>query len=151
MKTKIRLLIFSAVILITACKKDKYQPAGDYVTVGTNSNTVSTFDFTVNSSDWIISASDNYFIQNHFVGEKMNGVVMVYVYDGSDWLSVPRSFGSLALDFSYQDVGFITVYQSSAFTVAQIFRAVVIPPSVRAQHPKINYENYSEVKTAFNL
>ena len=136
MKTKFLFAIFSAVILLAACKKDKYQPAGDYLTAGTNSNTVKTFDFTVDA--WQIPASgDNYFIQSYFYGEKMNGSVMVYVQDGSDWFSIPRSYGSLSLDFSYQDNGLITVYQTSTFTVAQTFRAVVIPPNSKVTQQDI--------------
>ena len=42
--TLYKLILLVTVIVYSSCKKDDYQPKGDYITQGTNNNTVKALD-----------------------------------------------------------------------------------------------------------
>lgn len=152
-----KILLFSAIAVMAltfnACKKDKYQPKGDYLTAGTNVNTVKTYEFTINTVDWVNQGSGNYSYAytGLTAGTNMKGAINVYVNNSNYWVALPGTFGTLTLGFDYTDNGLLEIWQGGGFTVSQKIRCVIIPPARKNEHPEVNYANYSEVKKAFNL
>ena len=153
MKKKIFLSFALLSLLITSCKKEKYQPAGNYVVSGTNSNTVKKYDFTVYSSDWMASGSNQYY--NYMgipAGTDMNGAVMVYYYAAGYYTALPFIVsGTQSIMFAFQTNTILEVDLIGMPAQTCSFRAVIIPPGSRLQHPEVDYTNYEQVKKVFSI
>lgn len=154
MKTKIIFSLLATVICLSACKKDKteYQPAGAYVTTGSNNNTVKTYDFTVLTSDWTDLGNEKTYTYTGIpVSTSMDGAVMVY-YKGTtnQYTALPLIINSTqSMQFTFSTYWSIDVYLEGLPAQLCSFRAVIIPPG--GSIGKVNINNYAEVKQAFNL
>lgn len=154
MKTKLIFSIFALVLFISSCKKDDDTNLTGYVKTGTNSNTVKTYPFTVNSWDWISDGTGGYYY--HYNGidasTNMKGSVMVYWQQASGyWAALPLTVGAFTITFAYNDNATLEMDITGATPGTDNFRCVIIPPSARMAHPSVNYNNYAEVKQAFHL
>lgn len=165
---KINLLIWVLFvgILFSSCKKDKYQPVGDYG----NANVTTSNTTTLNN--WATDYDDgfNFGFSTILTWEVItqsvvdNGIVMVYLQDGSSWIALPYTESSddiyvLSFNFSFQvgqikiEVsGFDDVYNwgTSDFN-GLVVKTVVISEEGRMMHPNLDYTNYNEVNKVFNL
>lgn len=157
--------VLAIIMLTNSCKKDDdtaYQPAGNYVTTGTNNNTVKNYDFTLHSWDW---SWDNLYRQwyyNQYVNEDFQSAIYGYVMSGNGEEAMPYynqvnfTTTSFANDlfqstpyikFEYYD-GSTTLSSPSSDTYLYL---VIIPPSQRLSDPNINYSDYNSVKKAYHL
>lgn len=152
-------MAISFALFFTECKKDDdthLQTKGNYVTTGTNNNTVQTFSFTV--SAWTLSGS--YWYYDYFFPSvtNMNGGVFVYWQSGTTYIGLPITIIDQEFYYKYDTGGWVEVDVRSASGNTSIpspslynFKIVVIPPAARVANPNVNYKNYEEVKNAFNL
>lgn len=152
MKLKIPLVLMIVTSVFSSCSKDKYQPKGNYVTTGTNVNTVKTYDFTVDATDWSSSAGTLYYLYSVPYDVDMGGSVMVYYNSGGYYTALPFVVsGSQSIQFAYTLTGIIEVDLVGIPAQTLSFRAVIIPPNSRAAHPDLNLNDYNEVMAAFSL
>lgn len=149
MKNKVVLIVALCAISFFSCKKDKYQPKGDYVTSGTNVNTVQQYDFTVYSVDWISNGGGDYYY-NYYKPTTMQGAVMVYYNDGIYYTPLPFNISSTQqILYAYQTSGILEIDLLQITPQTLSFRLVVIPPGMKKEN--INHNNYAEVAHAYNL
>ncbi|HYD19997.1 MAG TPA: hypothetical protein VEB40_00880 [Flavipsychrobacter sp.] len=147
MKNIFAILMVISFYMITAssCKKDKteYQPKGDYVTSGTNVNTVKVVDFAV---AW---AGLPVFIQ-YFPDIDMDGGIFIYVKSGSTFAPLPVTFDGMDLSYEYDSAQRkVMLYADNYFVLMnENFRLIAIPPGARIG---VDMKNYDEVRKAFNL
>jgi hypothetical protein len=158
-------LIILSTALITGCKKKTVTgPQGDTGAQGQqgaqgNANVTNT-TFTISS--WTASgvgyASNYLSLPNLDSTAFVSGVVMSYfMQSSSSFYPLPFTDGYYTIQPEY---GFqwmrVYLYNNdhsvpSSPTGSAIIRVVIIPPAIKRQHPNINYQNYNEVKVAFNL
>ena len=162
--------IISAILLmlsITSCKKDKYQPVGDYG----NANVISSNTVTLNAWSTLSDDGVNFHFESNVLWGEItqeivdNGAVMVYFkFIGSDWIALPftisdDNYSSLNMNY-YFSVGEVNIqatgfddlidYNASDFNGTTV-RVVVITQEGRMSHPNVDLSNYEEVKRVFNL
>lgn len=166
MRTFFTILAFAVAISQSSCKKDKYQPIGDYG----NANIISSNTVTLNN--WISNYDDgiNFDFSSIVTWGEITqdivdkGIVMVYMQSGSRWIALP---------FTYSDDTYAGYNFSFAFSVGQIeinvagyddsvspnpsdfngivIRAVAMSQETRAAFPDLNLNNYEEVNQVFKL
>ena len=156
-------------LLFTNCaKKGDTGPAGPAGTNGTNGNAnVKSKTIFVAGSEWINSAGAS--TVTKLVSEITtdiinNGAVLVYVDNGSNnWSALPVTTtdpSGVVLAFGYDiEPGKLIlnaeVNQNVTLTASTFgntnFRIVTIAGSGRMANPNLNYNDYNEVKKAFNL
>ena len=165
MKKTLRIngIVFLAIttLMISSCKKEGPQgPAG-------NANVTSTL---FSASSWAWSSPNYYcdFTVPELTSSNINSAaVLVYFSTVSGiWIAVPYTQYTNAYDYHMAfntRAGMVEVtwvYDSSLssgsdpnayYGVTVQYKVVVIPPSARLANPNIDYTNYNEVKTAFNL
>lgn len=172
MKTKITSGIFLlAMLILSGCAKDKYQPKGDYQPAGNYGNANMIYSNTVTLNNWT-SAFDNgteyvyYSLINWPAltqAIKDNGAVMTYVQSGTQWYALPYSDHGTGWSYTYDfgfDVGTVEIdltgvdNTGSPGTASQngtVVRLVAISPAAKIANPDLNWSNYNEVKARFNL
>lgn len=167
MKTIKLSVLFSAILLmltITSCKKDKYQPVGDYGNANTtSSNTINATNFTEISNDgtnWEYHSQLTWGVITQDIMD--NGIIVGYMKVGSEWVALPFGQDEDTYSFNYNfsiETGKINVYIQgwSTFGVSSsnwngiTFRFVAISQEGRMSHPNIDLTNYEEVKMTYDL
>lgn len=156
--------------MLSSCKKenydDKYQPIGSYGNASIiTSNTVTLNNW---SEDWDDGINYEYssVISWPALSQSIvdNGMVMVYLKDGSDWIAMPLSYaddtyssqnwnfyytaGSATISVSgYDDDG---SWLASDFSGTSV-KIVAISNEARSLHPEVDFNNYAEVESVFGL
>jgi len=147
-------------LLFTGCKKGDTGPAGANGTNG-NANVVSssltTSAWTYVSPSWEMTFTYPAITQNILD----NGAVLVYVQQGSNYYQLPYTFYpastySRTYTFVHYLGGMKVFVTDSDLTMPSnpgslTFKVVVIAASQRMANPNVNYDNYNEVKKAFDL
>lgn len=148
MKIKKLMLCIIVAVSLLSCKKDKKE----YVEKGTNANTVKTFEFTVTSTSWIYDNNLNWHYTYTGAWEtSLYGAVNVYLKSGTAYVGLPLTYSGVTMAYGfYPATGNIEIDLSGTSNPAEeIYRVVIIPPArIRSD---VNYNNYQEVKKAFNL
>ena len=172
MKNTIKTILPVSVLVMTftfmGCKKDKYQlkrdyqPAGNYQPAGDYGNTTiqsKVFD-NIETLVWVQANSDyedtlKYPEITQSILDK--GSVLVYLQwkkDTTTWWTLPYSETSAHIQVAYS-VGYVRICSNVALggvgSGALKFRVVLLTPAKRMANPRVNFNNYSEVKKAFNL
>lgn len=162
--------LISAIMLmltITSCKKDKYQPVGDYGNANIiSSNTLTLNNWSVVNDDGVNFEFETTVLWGEITQEIVdNGIVMVYIkFSSSDWIALPFSFSddnysSLSINYSFSvgqvDIsvlGFDDVndHNASEFN-GTTARVVVMSQEGRMSHPNVDLTDYEEVKRVYNL
>lgn len=146
-------------LALTSCKKGDTGPAGPSGPSGVAN--IKTNTFTTNSNQWIQNSSNTAYFYNYSSTDITsdvisNGVVMVYLGDGSGniWLAMP--FSTQGLEFVYgiqQSNVQVNISQTNGLMPnnpgGQQFKVVIIPPAM--VKPNVNTNNYADVKAAYNL
>ena len=143
-------------VMINGCAKD-----GATGPSGKNGNAnVSTFNLTASPSNWQTDGSSGW--KTDFTAINFNptlGANEVFLStDNTNWFALPvtlsanqeiaYSFNSNSLTVDDAMIGTTPLNQP---TGTMYFKIVNIPPAAMVAHPNINFKNYSEIKTTFNL
>lgn len=157
-------------LTFTSCKKaekGEMGPQGVAGTNGTNGNAnVKTMTVTVTAADWTASGSggmQSTVITNTNITQDIidKGAVMVYMVNAGQTSALPlMMYPSSSYGINMQ---FTASLNSLAITIQRTdlaaavnpgtltYKIVTIAASARMQNPNVNYNNYEEVKKAFNL
>ena len=123
------------------------------------------FDTTEVSITWKILKENKIDItfatENGIVGETdpllLTGVIFGQLgakKDTTTWWTLPYSETSAHIQVAYS-VGYVRICSNVALggvgSGALKFRVVLLTPAKRMANPRVNFNNYSEVKKAFNL
>jgi hypothetical protein len=141
MKRLIYISVLAITLFSTSCTKE-------YITQGGNAD-MSTVDFTVQASDWILYgdqglAGYGYAVDLNFPeltdNVIQNGMVTLYMKSGTAWIPVPVYFYYLSGDVTYQG-GFFYRMKKGVFSIdyyesdfqtqnpgTQTFRVVIVQP-----------------------
>jgi len=167
-KTKIGiLLLIIGVTIFNACKKDEYQPKGDYGNANISSSTTVTLNSWASDFDDGINYSFSSIVTWSSITQdiKDKGIVMVYANDGSgSWIALPYTDGgddyySNSLNFSFK-VGSVTIITNGFDDTGSpnpsdynglVVRIVAISTASRKANPNVDLKNYNAVKEAFNI
>ena len=155
--------ITSLVLLVTmtifsSCKKEgPAGPAGKDGNANVVSSTITSSSWAYTEPSWAITFTDPAITQ-----EIINsGAVLVYIKVGDNYTQLPLTF---YLSSSYSStievstfVGGLSLFWTDSDLVqpnnpgSQTFKVVVIAGSGMIQNPNVDYSNYEEVKSKFNL
>lgn len=145
-------------IALASCKGDD-GPAGPQGPAGSNgAANVSSTDYTAAPSSWTNGASGWYInVSVPALTDATKDVVSVYVQltSGGAWWALP----TYNLYYTNDVAGFSfvngTVTLSYKFTLSPpntwYYRIVVVPAAIAIESRDVNFNNYDEVKTTFNL
>lgn len=149
--TIISLCLLTSCLMLNSCKKGDTGPAGPAGTNGVANIQASTV--TTNNNSWSFDATDNSYnaILNYTAITQSvveRGTIQVFLSDGngSEWLALPFSYGTLQFLYSYK-VGqvLVTVTHSDnkvpSHPGGQQFKVVVIPPASKSSQPNPNGSN----------
>jgi len=169
-KTIFKTGLFLVVALFAmSCSKDgavgPAGPAGANGINGTNgingnANVLGSGDLTILPSDWLSSGNIKYVnIANSVITQQIvnTGVVMVYAKStNGSYIAMPFSSGGFDYRFNISLNNLqivVSTYNNSAITMTSnfTFRYVVIASSNKMAGFNINWQNYEEVKSRFNL
>lgn len=160
------LLTSISIVLINGCAKDGAPGAqGPQGTAGTNgtdgtdgnanvigTNTVTTSSWIASGTSWTTTFTAAGITQN--VVDK--GIVQVFIQYGSSWWALPDLSGNNSTSFGFS-LGEVTLLNSNSNGSqatnpgVQTFRVVIITASNLIAHPNVDFKNYSEIKSTFNL
>lgn len=156
---RIRTLLLSVIIIIfTSCQKEG--PPGKDGKDG-NANVVSTSftssSWTYSEPSWVISINWLSITPDIING----GAVLVYLKDGNDYKQLPLTFYSTpeystTIEVTTRVSG-LSLYWTDSDLIQplnpglQTFKIVLIAPSALMRNPNVDYLNYEEVKSTFNL
>lgn len=151
-------------LAITSCKKKTVEgptgPTGPQGGQGIKGNAnVTNTTFTISS--WTASGyayvSDYLPLPNLDSTAFVSGVVMSYYMESSSFYPLPFNDGDYMLQPEY-GLNYMRLYfyknDHSAISnpgPGFVIRVVIVPPAKKIGHSNINYNNYSEVKSAFSL
>ncbi len=166
MKKTILLVFTAAAIILTSngCKKDddsNLQPSGNYVTTGSNNNTVQSFTFDITSAMWSADSANLQWGAPYQLPTSldMGGAVLLYAQDGSNWAALPHVDYGITYEFGYDPSAKIIEVQAADSRASVMignpgdmtFKVVCIPTRMCHNHPNVNFKNYYEVVKTFNL
>jgi hypothetical protein len=158
------IIIFTVLLVFAAtnsCKKDN---DSGYMSNGSNVNTVKTYEVFVGISQWTYSNLYERWYYRYPFSANSNSGIFGYVMSGSGLQAMPYytcpSFMCEQYDLAnalfesppyieFQYTNYITKTSSPSEEVE--FSLVIIPPAVIIAHPNVNWKNYNEVKSVFNL
>jgi len=162
--TVVMLIILSSILTTFSCTKEGKQgetgPAG---TNGVNGNAnVKSASFTVYTWEWLTNGNSKYVdITSTLITTDIlnSGAVLLYIKSGSTWQALPFTFpqGTTSTLFRYlyaYNLVEIQITQETgvpSITSNLEFKLVVMSSTARMSNPNIDYNNYYEVKGAFNL
>lgn len=160
-KTISTLLLLVTMTIFSSCKKEGPEgPAGKDGVDG-NANVVSS---TITSSAWAYNAPSwaITFTYPAITQEIINsGAVLVYIKVGNNYNQLPLTFYqsssySTTIEVTTFAGGLSLIWTDSDLTQpnnpgSQTFKVVVIAASGMIQNPNVDYSNYEEVKSTFNL
>jgi len=154
---KITMIAISLMVILGGCAKDGKDgmdgmngaPGAD----GKDGNAnVENINFTLYSYDWedigdgwYLGEYTNSLISSEIVND---GAVLAYISIGEDtWLAIPFGYYSFAITD-----GEIGIYYSGGENPStQNFKIVILAGSVMSRSKDVDFSNYQEVKTVFNL
>jgi hypothetical protein len=150
-------------LTLTSCQKGETGPAGPAGTNGTNGNanvvssSITTSAWSYVSPSWEMTFTYPAITQN--ILDK--GAVLVYVQSGTNYYQLPytlypQNTYSRTYTFVHYLGGLKVFVTDSDLTQPSnpgslTFKVVVIAASQIDENPNVNYDNYEEVKKAFNL
>lgn len=143
-------------LVLFSCKKDdpKYLEPGAPV--------VQNYDITVYPSQWSYnSLYEQHFFQ-HFMSVDPNSAIYGYVMSSNGKQAIPyyscTSFWCEQFDIANTLYSGYVEFQFTNYNVRtepptgeKYFYLVVVPPTLLSKNPNVNWENYEEVKSIFNL
>jgi hypothetical protein len=154
-KTISVLLFVSTMTIFSSCSKEG--PAGKDGNANVVSSTITSSSWVYNDPTWAIT-----FNYPAITQEIINsGAVLVYMKVGNNYNQLPLTF--------YQSSSYSTTIEASNFVGgltlfwtdsdltqpinpgSRTFKVVVISASGMMQNPDVDYSNYEEVKTIFNI
>lgn len=147
------LVLISSILTTFSCTKEGKQgetgPAG---TNGINGNAnVKSSTHTVYSWEWSSSNKITLFTPNVVQTIVDAGSVLVYIEGSSgEWAAIPLTAGSSSIIYSYKAY-YVDIIASPKPTSTERFKVVAISASARLSNPHINFNDYYQVKGAFNL
>jgi len=161
-KTKLFFLSMIVAVVLSGCRGDDgvegpQGPAGSNGTNGTNG--------AANVSSGFYDPNWDPIIPNYYttftvtsITDTLNDIVLVFCkrVAGGSWEMLPVYDFACAgsnIGFSYNLGNVIVNYYSIVCIPLSTwrFRVVVIKPALARDHPDVDYNNYEEVKAAFNL
>ena len=159
MKNKILLIMVIIIVGLSSCKKDD---DNSYVKSGTNINVVQNYDLTIHPYDWSYSSTYSEWHYNFYQPINSQSLVMGYIISGNGEQVLPfvstlyncryTMATNLFMSPAYIQFQFTNFNSyTTAPTYDEYLYIVVVPPSQRVTHPNVNYNNYDDVKKAFNL
>ena len=164
LKTTTLILVVGMVTLINGCAKDGKDGApGPTGTTGTNGNAnVKSQTFTVNTSYWSLSSgvySYDKFLPE--IGQDIvdNGMVLAYMESSpysETWVALPLSMKDFEMNYAFWKyyVSF-NVSLGSGSTPSNPgnarFKVLIVQGTARLSNPQVDFNDYYQVKTAFNL
>lgn len=161
---KIVSIALIVLIGLTACKKTKdCTPGAPGATGKTGNANVEAFIVNTTASSWTLNVIDYSQTATATISQinasVMNsGTVNVFMGDGTgtNWVSLPSAYSMAQWNYSYTNsqISFFETLSNGnapANPGTLQFKVIVIPPAVKAANPNLNYSNYNEVKTKFNL
>ncbi len=160
------LAICTLSILIISCAKDgETGPQGVQGPAGPQGNAnVKAYELNVDFSSSALSSYYERYKDVYWSEITSNvynyGLVMVYSYYSNSWRALPCEY-SISSSNSWMlrydvHVGYVRLwrqYSNGAIPASGLYgyKIVCIPAASRSAHPDIDYNNYKEVKEAFNL
>jgi len=146
--TKSILVLLSATLLFTACKKQEPTPPAGVV--GLSSNI-----YTVTPAAWGLSGLNGQeaaFITDTWLNDPINDGVEVFVsgYPDGKWMGMPASnlvqTGDY-VEYLYSNQQIEIVYDGTPSPGINLYiKVVVIPPAIMKQHPNTNWKDYDQVE-----
>lgn len=157
-KTIKTLMLLAAITIFGGCAKEG--PAGEDGKDG-NANVVSTTitstDWTFNDPSWVLSLNYPAITQDII----NSGAVLVYVKVGESYNQLPLTFYQSSSYSSSVEVstfvGGLYLFWTDSDLIqpiypgSQTFKIVVIASSGMIQNPNVDYSNYEEVCSTFNI
>lgn len=154
MKTfRIILISLSIMTVLSACKKDDsddYQPKGNYGNANITSQTY--------TADWEDQGGGiwNATLIVPAITESVLSTGAINTYysgnEGDTWAPLPLSMSVVDIVCTYKvDTVEIIVQGASSEPTADLFRVVVVSSAGMSAHPNVDYNNYEEVKSIFDL
>ena len=126
---------------------------GNANVLGSDPFTVSSWSLTSDNSAYFASFTD----PDITADVAARGVVEIYLYYPSDqtWRSLPDIVNGTQFYFRFSQGGFEIYYANvsgaaPSFPGTQVFRTVVISPSLKQAHPNANWKNYNEAVAALS-
>lgn len=164
LKTTTLILVLGLVTLINGCAKDgKDGVPGPTGTSGTNGNAnVKSLTFTVNTWEWVTSGNTVYVNRTPDISTDIfnSGSVLLYIKSSTAWQALPFTYPQgtfttlMRYLYSYNFVQ-INVMQESGTpslpTTSLDFKLVTISSTARLSNPQVDFNDYYQVKAAFNL
>ena len=163
MKNLFMLMFVGCISIFNSCRKDG--PVGPQGPAG-NANVMGEYPFTVNAGSWTFTTNIAGNTGNAYVvsyndanitsSVANHGLVVMYIqYADGTWKSLPDIFAGTSFSFNFSAGGFDIYYTNVDGTTpsspgTQVFRAVVIPSSIRQIHPNTNWNNYNEAMTVMH-
>ena len=157
------LMFVGCISIFSGCRKDG--PIGPQGPAG-NANVMGEYPFTVNAGSWTFTTNIAGNTGNAYVvsyndanitsSVANHGLVVMYIqYADGTWKSLPDIFAGTSFSFNFSAGGFDIYYTNVDGTTpsspgTQVFRAVVIPSSIRQIHPNTNWNNYNEAMTVMH-
>jgi hypothetical protein len=148
------LILITSLVIVASCKKDDDSAYGN-AKIYSKQYTVT---WTISAPGYYCTMSDANITQDIVD----NGIVEVYMYNGSDaWISLPitmpetSTYSSTFTPVHY--LGGVTVWaydtdtEQSADPGSTTFKIVCISAAAKLANPSLDWNNYAEVKNAFNL
>ncbi len=153
------------IITSNGCKKDDddsgLQSAGNYVTKGTNVNTVQNYTFNIDSIQWEKDTANKQWSAVYTLPASANvsGAVVLYVQDDSNWAALPHVDYGITTEFGFNPVTKVVEVQAADAKAAILipnpgamsFKLITIPPALKKANPDLNFTNYKDVEKVFNL
>ena len=148
-------LLLLSIVLLSGCEKEG--PAGADGNANVVSTTFTSSAWTFNSPSWMLSYNYPAITQ-----EIINtGAVLVYIRVNNSYNQLPLTFYqssdySTTIEVS-NSVGGVNIFWTDSDLVqpinpgTQTFKVVVIAASAKIQNPGVDYSNYEDVESAFNL
>lgn len=157
--------VFTA-LTFNSCKKDKYQPIGDYGDTNiTTTNTVTPTNWTTTYDDGTNFALESTLSVPGITQDVFDkGAVLVYILSSGRYyaLSYSDAGNTYSATFNYSfAVGSIIIectgydntgsYKPADLNGQYTFKTVILSSAAKKMHPNVDLTNFDEVKKEFNL
>jgi hypothetical protein len=157
-KTITSLVLLVTMTIFSSCKKEgPAGPAGEDGNANVVSSTITSSSWAYTAPSWAISFTYPAITQDII----NSGAVLVYIKVGNNYSQLPLTFYQSASYSSTIEVstfvgGLSLFWTDSDLTQpnnpgSQTFKVVVIAASGLIQNPNVDYSNYEEVKSTFNI
>ncbi len=160
---KLFMLAFIFITVFNSCKKGETGTPGKDGSANVTSYTYSVPSWTYSSPYYFVNLSVPSITADNI---STAGVMAYFNTTGNQWFALPytqyHSPSNYYMGFTtgISNVQITWVYDSSLssgddpntfYATKVLYKVVVIPPSAKSLKPNVDYNNYNEVKAAFNL